>query len=125
MAETLLRLGSREPGPPWAGVPHLNCSVRQGGFGQAVAERLRDTFVAPVILVQPVAVEIANHLVERDTVIGVPVAHDLEAAKESDIMLCCNHLVSMADCWPTRAAISASRRKAIQLLLRLENTTLR
>jgi hypothetical protein len=42
--------------------------------------------------VEPVAIEIADHPVERNATLDVPMAHDLEAAKESDVVLGRNHL---------------------------------
>lgn len=41
--------------------------VRRHGFCQAVAECPRYAVIAPVILVQPIAVEIADHLIKGDT----------------------------------------------------------
>ncbi|WGD53523.1 hypothetical protein QA641_06305 [Bradyrhizobium sp. CB1650] len=61
--------------------------VRDSRFGQAITEDLSDAVVAPIILMQPISVEIADHLVDRDTAFDMPVAHNFETAEEPDVML--------------------------------------
>ena len=48
--------------------------------------------VAPIVLVQPVAIEVTDHLVEWDATIDMPKAHDFEATKQSDIVHCRDHV---------------------------------
>lgn len=66
--------------------------VRRHGFCQTVAECLRYAVIAPVILVQPISVEIAEHLIKGDTTIDVPVAHDFKTTEQSDIVFRRNHI---------------------------------
>lgn len=62
-------------------------SVRDSRFGQGVTEGLSYAVVAPIILMQPISVEITDHLVDRDAAFDMPVAHDFEPAEQRDIML--------------------------------------
>ena len=46
---------------------------------------LSDAIVAPIVAVP---IEVTDHLVEWDATIGMSKAHDLEATKQSDVVLC-------------------------------------
>jgi hypothetical protein len=50
-----------------------------------IGERFRDTVVAPIVLMEHIAVEIADHLIERHVGDRVPVFHDLESIEDGDI----------------------------------------
>ena len=51
------------------------------GIDDAVAKGLRNAIVAPIILMKPITVRVADHVLKRHATLAMPIFHYLEPAK--------------------------------------------